>query len=497
MKCRRLLCLFFALPCFILLNVLFVSSPANAQTPPAFNPPVDKIEVKTYDNWYNEDHTTDWYQVFLDNYPEGTQKEEIKQSFDTAMEDGIWGVRQAIITRKSDDEQRKSYTFFWRETVCEPTIMFDSNNNNYVFSGCNFKYLSVSMGETNYGAYHKWTWYYNNTPNFRISQTVDSTDTLSKEQLVFFTGTYLVDSGLEIPDIPQDLEITPSNDSDFGPTFSVRVEDYDMWLRDISEEVDYKKYDINLCLFQVPNNPQGDNFSEYTYDCEEKPEVHHTFSQYATYNILHRVRSSDGIWYETTMNFKIDGSSYNTVINGKPYYEKCDLLDIMCHMRNFFKAFRNFVEWLFVPDLDKLNDEFIVLSDRFKKSMGIFFAPIDFFISTFQLFSGYMNNPTGHYCSLGSWQMFGRGGSAPIELCRWRDQLPQLWSIMQLAIQASLSIAMLYMFWAVTKKGILGQNDTSDEDDDSGDSGSDRDLVLRNDAKQYSTKESWLRGGKK
>lgn len=155
-----------------------------------------------------------------------------------------------------------------------------------------------------------------------------------------------------------------------------------------------------------------------------------------------------------------------------PDYEECDLIDIMCHFRNAGKFIAQTFKWLFIPDFSRLNQSFVSLAEHFKSSLGLFWAPFDIFIQTFQVLTGNSANPTGQYCSLGSWQMFGRGQSATIELCRWRDQLPALWSTMQLAIQASISISMLYVFWSLFRTDILGlsKRDNDEEDSTSDDS---------------------------
>jgi hypothetical protein len=120
--------------------------------------------------------------------------------------------------------------------------------------------------------------------------------------------------GIVIPDIVN----APTNTVGVGftPSFKYNVDDLDFTIQDITLDNMVSEFNITDCYFQIPNNQEGDSFSEYEYDCATKPEVTHTFTGYASYNIIQRMYSrDDDKWYDTTRVITVDGSTFAGTVN--------------------------------------------------------------------------------------------------------------------------------------------------------------------------------------
>ncbi|MGB4762743.1 MAG: hypothetical protein WBP12_05315 [Candidatus Saccharimonas sp.] len=190
------------------------------------------------------------------------------------------------------------------------------------------------------------------------------------------------------------------------------------------------------------------------------------------------LQDTDTIDYrDTIVSLEIDGSAFSGSTTGSTCdendvcasveqspYEDCSIYgtDVFGFIGCMFGNFQKWVIWLIIPDVGRISAHLDQMSDKFKDSLGILWAPFDFIISTFQLFAGTVVNPTGTYCNIGNLSMFG-SPAAPMEICRWRDQFPQLWSLMQGAIQAGLAIGFIFAAWNMFKVHILRMQ--RDDDD--------------------------------
>jgi len=99
----------------------------------------------------------------------------------------------------------------------------------------------------------------------------------------------------------------------YKPSFDYTVTDQDLEVLDVTNPDLISQFTIDLCLFQLPNNKYGDNFTEYEYDCDTPVPVDHTFSDgNADYNIILRHYSStDNLWYENSRVLHVDGSTFS------------------------------------------------------------------------------------------------------------------------------------------------------------------------------------------
>lgn len=98
------------------------------------------------------------------------------------------------------------------------------------------------------------------------------------------------------------------------PAWSYAVENKSLTVNSLLTDQQIDQYQIDVCLFQIPNNIQGDNFNEYVYDCKSRPPIEHEFGELGNYNIIHRVKTVDGQWFDSARVLNIDGSTYNSTV---------------------------------------------------------------------------------------------------------------------------------------------------------------------------------------
>lgn len=101
--------------------------------------------------------------------------------------------------------------------------------------------------------------------------------------------------------------------------------------------------------------------------------------------------------------------------------------------------------YLFIPDLSAVSHAIQSLLTGIQNSLGFLWAPFQLIINVFQLFSNQATNPVGFNCDIGAIPIFG--ASAHIQLCAWRSNAPQLFNMMQVALDGGISIGIIFMFW--------------------------------------------------
>lgn len=177
----------------------------------------------------------------------------------------------------------------------------------------------------------------------------------------------------------------------------------------------------------------------------------------------------------STLNMKcIEG--FCSDLPQKPKYEDCSQYDwkfgaikipspgsIACAIRNTFVWF--FTDFLFgiifpkIEDLQALWDDLLnTLIDR----LGFLALPFTFIKGVFTTVQAM--TATNNTCAM-SLTIFG--STANVELCRWRYQLPALWSFMQIFLQGGIAIGFLWTCYRLANRffGIYVE-DYEEEDHD-------------------------------
>lgn len=153
--------------------------------------------------------------------------------------------------------------------------------------------------------------------------------------------------------------------------------------------------------------------------------------------------------------------------NEKEVYEDCTtygmdvIAGISCAFRNFGVFLLEIATFLFVPNYSTVSNELQSMTNTIKTSLGFLYSPIDFIVQVFKLLVDQGQNPTGQTCYIGSFSFFG-STSAPFYMCAWRNQLPQLWSLMQIAIQGGIAVGFSVAFWRKFM-GFFGNHIEDDE----------------------------------
>ena len=175
-----------------------------------------------------------------------------------------------------------------------------------------------------------------------------------------------------------------------------------------------------------------------------------------------------------TVYLKADGSSKsgNTLgldcnygfcseLKEKPKYEDCSQFDwkfgsikipspgsIACAIRNSFVWF--FTDFLFgiifpkIEDLQSLWDDLLnTIIDR----LGFLALPFTFIKGVFTTVQAMTT--TNNTCAM-SLTVFG--STANLELCKWRYQLPQVWSFMQIFLQGGIAIGFLWTCYRLANR---------------------------------------------
>ena len=177
----------------------------------------------------------------------------------------------------------------------------------------------------------------------------------------------------------------------------------------------------------------------------------------------------------STLNMKcIEG--FCSDLPQKPKYEDCSQYDwkfgaikipspgsIACAIRNTFVWF--FTDFLFgiifpkIEDIQALWDDLLnTLIDR----LGFLALPFTFIKGVFTTVQAM--TATNNTCAM-SLTIFG--STANVELCRWRYQLPALWSFMQIFLQGGIAIGFLWTCYRLANRffGIYVE-DYEEEDHD-------------------------------
>jgi len=155
------------------------------------------------------------------------------------------------------------------------------------------------------------------TPQYPVSN--EATDSSGNNYFGYFiNGTVNYPTGYAGPTIRSTGVAPPIDPTSVNPSWRYSVADKDITVHSLMTTKEVTDNHIVACLFQIPNNEYGDNYTEYEYDCTSRPTVEHTFEAYGAYNIKNRVQNADGQWFESSRLLTIDGTSFNGIIGGTP-----------------------------------------------------------------------------------------------------------------------------------------------------------------------------------
>lgn len=182
------------------------------------------------------------------------------------------------------------------------------------------------------------------------SQAYLSTSRDNNLEMIFNNATITYPAGYagEVPATSLKPVWKPEDTSKiFTPTYTYSVADLNFTATDTSPKSAIAKYNISLCMFQIPNNTAGDAYTEYDYDCNIKPTVTATFPSHANYNVIQRYYSAqDDMWYETTQVINIDGTTYSgNVSNATSMMQKCmTTVAPYIDMQGCYKSFQYIID---------------------------------------------------------------------------------------------------------------------------------------------------------
>lgn len=145
----------------------------------------------------------------------------------------------------------------------------------------------------------------------------------------------------------------------------------------------------------------------------------------------------------------MDGNFCTSVNTSESIYEDCDALDILCHARNVLKMVGAFLSSLFVPSPADIKPFFDNAIESLNNTLGFLWDAGAMLISAINLLITTATPNDGYECGIDV-PVFGQG--ATIKLCAWRYQFPALWTLMQTAIQAGISVTLVYVFWRKLNK---------------------------------------------
>lgn len=130
---------------------------------------------------------------------------------------------------------------------------------------------------------------------------------------------------------------------------------------------------------------------------------------------------------------------------------ECDTLDLACHLSRFlnrlFSWILGTINWLFIPNPTAISTAFFAMLDQIKTSLGFLSNSLNFITQFFESIIDVDNNATGDTCNIGDFSVFG-SAPASIHLCRWRYQLPELWSMMRVAIQGGIIVSFSLAYYS-------------------------------------------------
>jgi len=231
-----------------------------------------------------------------------------KTSFENAVENGRWGVSQ--VQASTGDY----IVVFWTEDA-SLGLAWASGAYEYVYAP-NVYAVTIECAGNSGGGTNQPTMFpmngggpSNGTVNVEISN--ESSGSVSVRNYFVLTDFPSYPSGYEGADIR--AEAPADAGYSVQPSYWYKVTDRELKIRDTTSNQDIDVLGIDLCIFQLPNNTFGDNFSEYIFDCHAKPEVTHVFPEHGTYTILERLYSSTrDEWFEVDQELIINGETFGT-----------------------------------------------------------------------------------------------------------------------------------------------------------------------------------------
>jgi len=145
----------------------------------------------------------------------------------------------------------------------------------------------------------------------------------------------------------------------------------------------------------------------------------------------------------------------------KPKYEDCSQYDfdfnglkipspgsIACAVRNsFIWFFTDFLFGLIFPKVEDIKVLFDDLLNTIIDRLGFLALPFTFIKGVFTTVQAM--TATNNTCAL-SLTVFG--STASVELCKWRYQLPQMWSLMQTILQGGIAIGFLWTCYRLANR---------------------------------------------
>lgn len=160
----------------------------------------------------------------------------------------------------------------------------------------------------------------------------------------------------------------------------------------------------------------------------------------------------------------------------KPKYEDCSVYDynfnglkipsfgsVACAIRNsFIWFFTDFIFGIIFPKIEDLQSLWDDLLNTIIDRLGFLALPFTFIKGVFTTVQAM--TATNNTCAM-SLTVFG--STANVELCRWRYQLPALWSFMQIFLQGGIAIGFLWTCYRLANRffGIYVE-DYEEEDHD-------------------------------
>lgn len=189
-------------------------------------------------------------------------------------------------------------------------------------------------------------------------------------------------------------------------------------------------------------------------------------------------------------------------------YQECSALDFMCYLDNVGVFLKSFIMYLFIPDMAKLEGYAHELGSNLEHNTSLFFAPIQFIFTVFKTAgadrfyicwdNSAANSQWGEsYCPQFSTPdcsitvpLFGTTASMP--LCAWRNQMPEMWDLLQNLLRAFMSIMLLMFIWRKTADifGLSGGEFTDDDDEFS-----DGEMSGKGDG--FGSRNKYIKGSKK
>lgn len=134
---------------------------------------------------------------------------------------------------------------------------------------------------------------------------------------------------------------------------------------------------------------------------------------------------------------------------GGPEFSMPSISSIWCTMRNWGVLISHeIIRPLFIPNAYRVSLLFDNTRNSFMSSLGFLGEPFKVVAQIFDFIVS--DRSAGHNCALPPLTVFG--ATATIELCAWRNQLPDVWRFMQLVIQGSIALSFLWVSYSLVMR---------------------------------------------